>query len=679
MRRITFYLCLLAYLSAAGTIRQGVIYSHLNEPLPYAIILNPKTKDWTISDENGYFRFPAPLSANDTLKISRYGYQSVSIVIAKLNFISINLNASAIELEKITVQGNAIHTRIDADSYSPTSLDQLSKRYLAGKLPGLGLRSYGGSAGNASLTINNGKAVHTKIVLEGIDLTDPLIGQTDISQIPVVLIDNISVESTPSVFYGSGSFDGKIRFNTSPTTSSLSTAVGSYGYRSTDLNLRRSKPDWFGNLMIGLINDDGNYKITRGEKRVKRDNNYFNQKYISSRVQRILNQNLVLTLYGLYTDQKRGLAGPVNSPTPSAKNHDALALGSIKLVRIFSKGYYSIQLNRRYGEIHYSNPHISVTSQHRTRSDQMQLNWNWFPSSIFRLFILGEIHSDWVNSTDTGRHQRYSQAAATQVNYSPFGWISIRPAIRMDQSPELYTETTNDIQLIISPMDFIQLHFSAGTAFRYPTFSDLFWQPGGNSDLKSEQTAFQSIKLNYSVKSNFQLAIDWNDRTSRNLIRWQPQGDLWQPYNIDHVHRTALTLQATGQRPSKNWLYRINMTFLKTRDLNLGKTLTYAPPYTGTIGLYYHLKTIEAGFQLHYIGEQITYYDYPNDLTLPSQTISSLSIKYQPGFFNSSINFNLLIENLTDEEYMSVVSYPEPGISLRFSITYHYKHKSKRN
>ena len=48
-----------------------------------------------------------------------------------------------------------------------------------------------------------------------------------------------------------------------------------------------------------------------------------------------------------------------------------------------------------------------------------------------------------------------------------------------------------------------EIEYHYGTGFRYPTFNDLYWQPGGNPDLEPEKSWYQTIKYKLYLDDHY--------------------------------------------------------------------------------------------------------------------------------------------------------------------------------
>src|SRR5690606_21449580 len=83
--------------------------------------------------------------------------------------------------------------------------------------------------------------------------------------------------------------------------------------------------------------------------------------------------------------------------------------------------------------------------------------------------------------------------------------------------------------------EFYQLKVNSSKNYRIPTFNDLYWQPGGNLNLKPETSYQFDINNNFKYKSaTFNISTYYTSIT--NMIRWVPtNAGFWEANNVDEV------------------------------------------------------------------------------------------------------------------------------------------------
>lgn len=130
-----------------------------------------------------------------------------------------------------------------------------------------------------------------------------------------------------------------------------------------------------------------------------------------------------------------------------------------------------------------------------------------------------------------------------------------------------------------------QWYTQMGSYVRMPTLNDLYWQPGGNPELKVERS--YGVRLGTSKQKTFS---KWNGYLEpmfyQNLIQWTPTNNgIWSPSNVKEV--LAATLFMQYKQHSGNWSNTIEGGYYYNRilrsalinDPSIGKRTVYTPLY----------------------------------------------------------------------------------------------------
>lgn len=222
---------------------------------------------------------------------------------------------------------------------------------------------------------------------------------------------------------------------------------------------------------------------------------------------------------------------------------------------------------------------------------------------------------------------------------------------------------------------------------RFPSLNDLYFLPGGNPDLKKESGWSYDAGLSFAVgkKNVYSLSgsATWFDSYVKDWIIWLPTTKgFFSPDNVKDVHAYGVELQADLhlQFP-KDWQLGFNGTFSWTPSINqgeprsaadqsVGKQLPYVPEFSSTISGRLAWRKWALTYKWCYYSERFTMSS--NDLTLsgklPPYFMSNLSIETLLTFQWTDLSLKAAINNLFNEEYLSVLSRPMPGINFEFFV-----------
>ncbi|MCJ7801624.1 MAG: TonB-dependent receptor [Candidatus Marinimicrobia bacterium] len=599
------------------------------------------------------------------------------MIVSNKSFYAIKLQPQPIVQKDVIVSGNnqnfsgqIINTyRMNIGNDNPQNVIQ--------QIPGITIRSYGGKAGIMNLSSNGSPTVNTKILFDDIDLTSAQNGETDLSQIPETFISQITVVNSPGIFYGSGAVDGVLRISPQNQQTIFSTSMGSYGFGSISGNISKNWNKWSANLSTGYLKDDGDFKYSNEDSSVIRSNNDFERNFISLNTTGRLSDKSNLNAMLLESRQERGVAGYIDFPSPEARRNDNLQLGSLIFNKLHTNGYSKVQFSYRRSLENYDdpNPLWPIESEHEVRGTALKFQhhsniWN----NITGTFIYeGKLEK--LESTDVGNRVRKTNSIASIITI-PFWYnFNVIPALRLDRAGNDRFQPTVDLRLTYNTLKNSEIEYYYGTGFRYPTFNDLYWQPGGNPDLNPEESRYQIIKYKLYWDDNYLNNIYFNigNRCTDDLIQWAPISEgsfVWQPQNITSSRRTNFTIGSKFNLGNLPLQIALHATYQKTEDIDLDKPLLYAPEFIGYAGVIYSSSIFQISLNVHYTGERISSYSYPDDELLPSYIQTNATLQYQLPIFGNQLLLWLDIYNILDKQFESIDGYPEPGRTIRLGLNY---------
>ena len=240
--------------------------------------------------------------------------------------------------------------------------------------------------------------------------------------------------------------------------------------------------------------------------------------------------------------------------------------------------------------------------------------------------------------------------------------------------------------VIIEPGN-ITARASISRNFRTPTLNDLYALPGGNPDLKSERGWTYDAGLSFAVgrENLYSLkgSAGWFESFISDWIIWLPttQG-FFSPRNIKDVHAYGIELQAEGNLwLPRGWELNLNGTFSWTPSINegepvsaadqsIGKQLPYVPEFSSSVIGRLSWRDWTFMYKWCYYSERYTMSS--NDITfsgkLPPYFMSNISLEKLLKLRWLDLSLKGVINNLFDEEYLSVLSRPMPGINFEIFI-----------
>ena len=228
---------------------------------------------------------------------------------------------------------------------------------------------------------------------------------------------------------------------------------------------------------------------------------------------------------------------------------------------------------------------------------------------------------------------------------------------------------------------------SVSRNYRFPTLNDLYFLPGGNPDLRKESGWTYDAGLSFAVGKRGVYSLSgsasWFDSFIEDWIIWLPTPKgFFSPDNIKSVHAYGVELKADlNVVLAKEWQLGLNGTFSWTPSINcgeprtpadqsVGKQLPYVPELSSTVAGRLSWRRWTFLYKWCYYSERFTMSSNDISLTgkLPKYYMSNISLEKVLAFKWADLSLKGTVNNLFNEEYLSVLSRPMPGINFELFI-----------
>ena len=238
---------------------------------------------------------------------------------------------------------------------------------------------------------------------------------------------------------------------------------------------------------------------------------------------------------------------------------------------------------------------------------------------------------------------------------------------------------------------------SVSRNYRFPTLNDLYFLPGGNPNLKKENGWTYDAGLSFAIGNegiySLSGSASWFDSHVDNWIIWLPTTKgFFSPRNIKSVHAYGVEMEADlAVALSEDWHLGLDGTFSWTPSINegepmspadksVGKQLPYVPEISATLTGELSYRTWSLLYKWCHYSERYTMSS--NDLSLsgnlPPYFMSNITLEKRFSLAWADLSLKGAVNNLFDEEYLSVLSRPMPGINFEFFLGITPKWGSKK-
>ncbi len=526
----------------------------------------------------------------------------------------------------------------------------------------------------SSISLRGTSAAHTGVYWNGIAINSSLNGQTDFNTISANGFDAVDIrKGGGSVLLGSGAVGGAVnlrdRLNFTPDKKIfVQLGGGSYSTFKGNTQGEFSTEKYFAKASINYANSKNNYPYP--------DTDLYNEngEYINLGVQTVLgwkpNKNNRFSLHTYYTDNDRNTSGTLSAPSNSKLlNKDNRFLLSWKNTGTKYTSLLDLSsLDEKYTYLFQKDDSESATgNQSRDLIVKYDLTWFLFKNTSVKAGIINTYSTgkgDHIGSVSQNNFEMYTlwhQEVFDKLIYN----ISLRKGFSsVYRIPLIYAV---DLNYNINDKFSIKSNYS--TNYRLPTFNDLFWDPGGNPELKPENSTTGEIAFGFN-NDGFKLQTSVYFLDSKNLIQWVPtqNNGIWEPKNIKEStgYGIEFELQKSMEMGKNHLRGSLQYAYTVSNDDALGKQLIYVPYHKAYGNLLYHYKNIFMNYNLQYTGE--VYTTSSNSQALDDYWLSNIEFGYS--FLKNKMNIGLHIKNIFKEAYQSVAYRPMPNRNYELNINY---------
>ncbi|MCE1164403.1 MAG: TonB-dependent receptor [Bacteroidetes bacterium] len=563
------------------------------------------------------------------------------------------------------------------------------------------IKSYGGLSSLKTISINGMNAEHTLILLNGIRMNTVQNSQYDLSLISNEDIESVQVmPSGSSAYYGSDAVSGVVNISTFGNQDkerpggfggSLTLNSGSYNYRNGSLSLKyiTGKNSFKTGFGTEKTDDNFNYFFNNGYAEIekRRENNSMKRNNLLLQYSFTAPAE-VLNIMSAYSSEERHIPGVESGSAPmnalqrdetwnTILNYEKKFSGENKLNA--SVNFQNYLMN--YSFLPYENSYYRNLSSGSSLC--YEINAKNLTISAGGDFLAAGIQS---NELETGI-KRFSTALFTNIIYGVTDNLKLFPSIRIENISDISrTIVTSKFGVNYKPIknDILILRSSAGNSFRAPTFNELYWKTGGNTNLKPE-TSFNAdagVMSDLNYYGTFRIELNYSHVIASNKIVWMQSPSIyWTPVNISSSESDAVSASVSYMNEIAG-RYKLNANISYTRTVSVKTSEDYpgdASYKKQLIFIPVHAFKFDAGFEYYKTGVSIygnytgeRYSDYEN-------TISMQSVFTLDGNIHTTFNIGPVpcraafeINNITNSNYQIIAGYPMPLRNYKLSITLSY-------
>lgn len=519
-------------------------------------------------------------------------------------------------------------------------------------------------------------AQQTAVIWNGININSQLNGQTDFNTLTTRNFDNITVRAGGgSSIYGSSAIGGSIHLNNNLNFSNhfdneLRLNYGSFNTFGGNYQVDVSDGKFAAQVSISRNSSDNDYEYV--EKEGKNLNGAFYNTSINAAIGYKIDAANYLKLYSQVFDSERhfSLIFPSENKT---KYQDLNTRNLLEWDSFFGKFISKAKvgaLSERYKYFANIDSEDFTFGEVKTYLGKYDLLYDL--NDAIKINAIFDYTQNKGNGSDIQNKERNIGSASLLFKHSLSKKFLYELSFRKEftdnyKSPFLFSLGTN-----YAVTDFYTVKINGSKNFRVPTFNDLYWQPGGNENLKPE-SSYQAELGNDFHFNNFKISLTGYYIDIKDMLRWVPTGGNWSPQNTDKVRTYGGEAILNWSKNFGNHNVSLNGTYayIVSEDMEMKKQLIYVPYHKATTSAAYSWKKFSANYQFLYNGEVFTRSDNNSKYNVDSYFVSNATIDYDFGKSNS-YTLGLQVLNVFDEHYASVESRFLPGRNYTMYLTLNF-------
>ena len=598
------------------------------------------------------------------------------------------------------------------------------------------VKSYG-RATLSTVAFRGTSPSHTQVTWNGMKLNNPMLGMTDFSMIPSYFIDDASLlHGTSSVNETGGGLGGVVKLASKPAQNEgfglqYIQGIGSFKTFDEFLRLTYGNDHWQASLRASYSSSPNDYKYRNHDKKVNiydDEMNIIGQYYPIERNRsgafkdfHILQETYYNTgrgdkfgLQAWYTNSNRELQmlttdyGNATDFDNRQREHTFRGILSWDHLRqnwklASSAGYVHTWMAYDYKrDVGNGNMQVMTRSRSKINTLYGKVDGEYYIGRKWLFTANISAHQHFVESADKNiirqdgnraivgyNKARTELSGSLSAKWRPNDRLGLSAVIREDVYglslspiiPALFFDG------VISRTGNIIAKASISRNYRFPSLNDLYFLPGGNPDLKSEQGWTYDAGLSFAIGEADRYSLSgsatWFDSWIKDWILWLPTTKgFFSPRNVKDVHAYGVELKADGDFAlSKEWSLSLNGSLswtpsinngekLSPADMSVGKQLPYVPEYSASVTGRLGWRRWSLLYKWCHYSERFTMSSNDSTLTgrLPKYYMSNISLERIIDLSWADLSIKGTINNLFDEEYISVLSRPMPGINYEIFI-----------
>lgn len=544
-------------------------------------------------------------------------------------------------------------------------------------VPGLFVSTNGGLGKSASVFMRGTESDHVLVLVDGIKIGSATNGAIAFESLPIELIERIEIVRGPRAsLYGSEALGGVIHIFTKKgggaLTPSFSLSAGNdQTYKGSASLSGGGNQAWFNASVSGMDTDGFNAcdgTLSSGCFTYEPDRDGYEERAASLRAGTRFGKGHSIEAFALRTEGENEFDGTFQNQAETLQQ----VLGGRLKLQALEAWSMTFQAGRSLDESDNFKDDV-YSSTFDTERDT--LGWqNDIRLGMNQLLTLGvDRQTDRVDSADLASWEPDFQGYAVTERdntgiyaeyQAGFGKHDVQAALRHDDNEQFGVKNTGNMNWGYALGSGLRLTAGYGTAFKAPTFNELYYPGFGNAELVPESSRSYEVGLSgtagwghWGVQA-FQTEID-------DLIAYNAA--IFAPDNVDEARIRGL--EATIGARLAGFDLNTALTLLEPENRSSGEyegnTLPRRARESVSIDLDRRLGVWSVGANIYAAGKR--YDDLANTVEMDPYATLDLRAEYR---IQRDWRLQAKVTNLFDADYETAAWYNQPGRGFLVTLRY---------
>lgn len=558
------------------------------------------------------------------------------------------------------------------------------------------IKSYGlGSL--ATTSIRGGGAAHSAVLWNGFNIQSPTLGMVDLSLVPVNFLNEVNLQyGASSALWGSGAVGGVIHLNNTPQFNkginiSAGVVFGSFSDKQEQMNVELSKKKFITSFKFFNHDAKNDFTYTNTTKydtpQQKQSNAALKQYGLMQENYFQINKYQKINTRFWYQWNDANIPPPITQIKSDANQKDEC----IRLTSEWQRTSKKLMLFARVA--HFNEMLLYVDSLSKINSKTLskttiaeaEARWNVTKLSLLNIGLNNAYNEASNENYINNRYQNQTAIFGSYKVDAPRNNCNAVLNFRQEFLKRKSLPFTASLGMEGVFLKWFKIKGNASKHYRLPSFNDLYWQPGGNPNLKPETGWAQELSLLHTCKIKkveYEISATLFNRTIDNWIIWLPTSSgYWQPNNIMKVWSRGAEYQLKLNYEIKQLKFQLNAMWNYTvstnekakmdNDASIGKQLIYTPMYMGNASFTISYKGFSIMYNQKYVGYTYTSSDskkYLNPYLLANINASQLVVIHQFKFYVFASVNNIFNQNYQVIQNRAMpLRYYQIGLKMNFN------------